>query len=213
MTIAEWQLVVTAIVGAFVAWQAWETRKAAEAAHLSAGAAKLTADAVMLTERAYVDMSHDQPGFVTMEGATGVSVAIKNHGKTPATVTAVNLTFLQHGWPLPPTPEYNENLTVRTRTVVMPGERFTHERRHALIGSGQSALPESVATPGLQGVHAWLIGYVDYRDRFGGRHRGGYGRRYRPNPGNNLVFIDEDDYNYDRPREKSQGNDWNDPDE
>lgn len=47
--------------------------------------------------------------------------------------------------------------------------------------------------------HLWLIGYVDYRDRFGKRHRGGYGRHYNRHTG----YLDFDEttgaLNYDRP--------------
>jgi hypothetical protein len=168
-------------------------------------------ESTKVIERAYVDMSHDPPGLTVVPGHA-INIIITNHGKTPAIVTAVNLTYRQHGEPLPKTPEYNDILTVRTRTVVMPGQRFTHERRHPLVGSGHATLPQTVATPGIQGIHAWLIGYVDYMDRFGGRHRGGYGRRYQPStPNNNLVFIDADGYNYDRDRNNGEGNDWDEP--
>lgn len=69
----------------------------------------------------------------------------------------------------------------------------------------------------------WLYGYVDYRDRFGTRHRGGYMRRYErfdrtaapdalghlPERYNNLVFDPTPGFNYDRERERGEGNDWN----
>ena len=63
----------------------------------------------------------------------------------------------------------------------------------------------------------YVFGYVDYRDLFGVRHRGGYARRYEPlvdkaepnNPNrNNLVFADEPRYDYDRERKRGEGNDW-----
>jgi hypothetical protein len=77
------------------------------------------------------------------------------------------------------------------------------------------------------------IRYVDYIDQFGKRHRSGYGRLYyhwaeikgpQPNdPGvpsrqaveqrymtrNNLVFMTQAGYNYDRERKEGEGNDWN----
>ncbi len=56
-----------------------------------------------------------------------------------------------------------------------------------------------------------LIGYVDYLDKFGGRHRGGYARKFAPEldgTDNNLIFVDQTGYNYDRSRKKGEGNDW-----
>ena len=61
-----------------------------------------------------------------------------------------------------------------------------------------------------------LIGYVDYIDKFGVRHRGGYAREFdhvrhvlsKPEKRNNLVFLNKRGYNYDRPRKRGEGNDW-----
>ena len=45
----------------------------------------------------------------------------------------------------------------------------------------------------------WLVGEIDYRDRFQKIHRGGYGRAYAPN-GPGLVFNPSTArLNYDRP--------------
>jgi hypothetical protein len=51
---------------------------------------------------------------------------------------------------------------------------------------------------------------VDYIDAFGERHRGGYARIYDPQPGvpNNLGFVAQDGYNYDRLRDEGEGRDW-----
>jgi hypothetical protein len=47
----------------------------------------------------------------------------------------------------------------------------------------------------------WLIGYIDYADKFDRTHRGGFARRYIPTPlpgtVNNLVFELTPGYNYD----------------
>ena len=45
----------------------------------------------------------------------------------------------------------------------------------------------------------YLIGYVDYTDKFGVQHRGGYARRYSPDAPD-LVFVTQEGYNYDRQR-------------
>ena len=56
------------------------------------------------------------------------------------------------------------------------------------------------------------VAYVDYIDKFGIRHRSGYGRTYNPAPvgfgGHNLIFITQHGYNYDRERKEGEGNDW-----
>ena len=61
----------------------------------------------------------------------------------------------------------------------------------------------------------WIYGYVDYIDKFQERHRGGYARVYEPGRGagppeqrNNLIFVSQRNYNYDRRRKKGEGNDW-----
>jgi hypothetical protein len=38
----------------------------------------------------------------------------------------------------------------------------------------------------------WLVGYIDYRDRFGGEHRNEYGRHYLPSP-----HVTEGDLRFD----------------
>lgn len=49
----------------------------------------------------------------------------------------------------------------------------------------------------------YLIGYVDV---FGNSYRGGYARLYDPSidEGNNLTFVTEPGYNYDRPYRRRQ---------
>ena len=61
----------------------------------------------------------------------------------------------------------------------------------------------------------YVVGYVDYIDVFGGHQRGGYARVYDPaldtgpeDARNNLAFVTDRAYNYDRPREEGEGDDW-----
>jgi hypothetical protein len=58
----------------------------------------------------------------------------------------------------------------------------------------------------------YVVGYIDV---FGGHHRGGYARVYDPaletgpvGKRNNLAFVTDRAYNYDRPRRKGEGDDW-----
>jgi len=43
----------------------------------------------------------------------------------------------------------------------------------------------------------YLIGYVDYSDKFGNKHRGGYARQYIYRT-SDLQFVAQEGYNYDR---------------
>jgi hypothetical protein len=59
----------------------------------------------------------------------------------------------------------------------------------------------------------YFVGYVDYIDAT--RHRGGYARVYDLRRDaepiehrNNLVFVNDSAYNYDRRRRPGEGRDW-----
>jgi hypothetical protein len=152
-------------------------------------------DHTQIVERAYVDISHDPPGL-QMGNDIRFSVAVKNHGRTPTDVTPpVMFLALEEGDELPDTPPYGAPTSAATSAFLMPNEAFHQwELRPqfpatdvAMINTGQR--------------HLWLIGYVDYVDKFGHRHRSGYARKYIPTPlpgtQNNLVFITKPGYNYD----------------
>jgi hypothetical protein len=170
--------------------------------------AMLSANKVV--ERAYVDLSHQSPpGLKFDPSQTGpdwtpsVNLNIKNHGKTPADISGVFLRLVVHDGPLPPQPPYDEAREKELRAVLMPNETVSvHWPCKPVPGS----LFQSIQND--QKV-VWVIGYVDYRDRFGARHRSGYARRYdRVSKGNNLIFEVKPDYNYDRLRTCGEGSDW-----
>jgi len=188
-------------------------------------------------ERAYVTMSHLPPGawFGPVVGAAtsqpmqhrniGVAVQIENCGNTPARITAIAIhPFI--GDSLPEEPQYDG----------------TTGDAAFLVKSGTFQVQAITTRPPFQidrildgEVTLWMIGYVDYIDSFGGRHRSGYARVYdrirdglavsaeRENgafaqhafdanafhTGNNLTFVTQRRYNYDRLRLKGEGNDWN----
>lgn len=69
------------ITAAVIFWQSWETRKSAEAAKIAADAALLNAQAVINSERAWID------GEIIHREQVGIhcyALNISNHGKTPA---------------------------------------------------------------------------------------------------------------------------------
>ena len=159
-------------------------------------------------ERAYVKMSHTPPGVKFGEsGHFDITVEIKNHGQTPATITDVLLTgySLKSGERLPIKPPYDR-----------PKD---HEPSHAFLVSDDRFFSvmglsgeESEINQVFKGERQFLIlGYVDYIDQFNQRYRAGYARRFQDFPENNLVFVTEPGYNYDRVRRRGEGNDWNKP--
>ena len=154
-------------------------------------------------ERAYVKMSHPPPGLMFNSSGCDVRITIKNDGVTPARITNafVNLKIFNadERLPTPPLYEVPEREPVRAFLVKEDIINFT-ETFSITLEEFQAAPPNSILC---------VFGYVDYVDVFNVRHRGGYGRRYLPNAtSNNLGFVSQAGYNYDRVRAPGEGNDW-----
>lgn len=156
-----------------------------------------------IIERAYVDISHCPPGLEFNNPMRRyVQITLKNHGKTPATVIAYNITFWNGRGPLPIKPEYDERLTTPIEAFINPDESIFDDV-NPLRKGGSLQIGE--------GSTLLLFGYVDYIDQFGDRHRSGYGRTYIPardlrenypsddrfNNRSNLDFVTQPGYNYD----------------
>lgn len=190
--------------------QAWKLHQTVKATKESADAALKTAKNMEVAERAYVKMSHTEPGMLIHENETvrmcDVTVKVENCGKTPATVTDVrlNAALLEWGAPLPETPNYGQEYP-HGAPFLVPGDFFFWGPRTFPLGH------LDFPNPGAGSVRLCLFGYVDYADAFGCRHRAGYAREYRAVKGSNLFFITEPGYNYDRPRKPGEGNDWDGP--
>ncbi len=147
----------------------------------------------VVVERAYVGLSHRSPGlrpFDPTAPVAEVNIRVKNHGNTPADVRAVSL-GVWVGASLPDVPPYAPSTAITA--FVTAHDAFVLHR----------SLPFSVAEYNqivAGAARLYLLGYVDYIDRFGQRHRHGYARVWdRSNVTNNLVFVTEVGYNYDRP--------------
>jgi hypothetical protein len=143
-------------------------------------------------ERAYVDISHHPPGLTFQpDGRPIAHFGVRNYGRTPADILNVSVTLRTGTGPLPQTPPYGLDNEV-TQAFVMPDESIN------VSGNFQPIAEETMAALHNGTLTAWLLGYVDYGDRFGRRHRGGYARRYVPAlANNNLVFEITPGYNYD----------------
>jgi hypothetical protein len=187
--------------------------------HDLANQARLAAQHTRTVERAYVKLSHAPPG-ITPGNSTGLfwlKLGVKNYGTTPAKVTDIFIkpVVLPHEQPLPGTPDYTPDQHQSSRAFLVAQDEFFVARYYQIPAEQMAAVRDLTH-------ELYLIGYVDYIDQFGQRHRGGYARVYRPrldDPGqyrtdadyqnrNNLIFVTQDGYNYDRPRTRREGNDW-----
>jgi len=96
----------------------------------------------------------------------------------------MSLTLLISSTPLPAKPPYAPGGPVAAFLVA--GDEFF---QNLTITASEFAQIQA-------GALAYVLGYVDYRDQFGQRHRSGYARRFDArSPENNLVFATEAGYN------------------
>lgn len=152
----------------------------------------------VVSERAYVTISHRSPGLVIDRGRNEITIEVKNSGRTPAHVSDVFLCWLalpkgqkppsKPQYPPPPRPVEPTTAFLVANDLFLVWRTFDDICGDHLdkIASGDETL--------------WIYGYVDYTDASGQRHRGGYGRQYAPGrTENNLIFMTRSGYNYDRP--------------
>lgn len=166
-----------------------------------------------VSERAYIQMSHRRGiEFIGGEKIT-VKMQVRNWGKTPGRVTDQRLGPILKATKnakLTGPPDYSAlKETTAPEAFLIPtglynwsvGFEFSEVGAAEAIKDGEATL--------------FLIGYVDYKDEFGGRYRAGYARKYATNPEdsgdpNNLSFVPSKGFNYDRMRKPGEGNDWDD---
>jgi hypothetical protein len=161
--------------------------------------------------RAYVKLSHTSPGVSLdiVRQSVAASFQVRNAGRTPAYVTDVIVTpvVLPNDQRLPDSPRYTDIEGYPwARAFLVTGDHIVvalpfELREAAAVAKGELTL--------------YFVGYVDYIDAFNTRHRGGYARVYdlRRDAGpiehrNNLVFVNDSAYNYDRRRRLGEGRDW-----
>ncbi|MCH9054139.1 MAG: hypothetical protein IIA72_24380 [Proteobacteria bacterium] len=161
-----------------------------------------------VSERAYVKMSHKSGGrygeglFIDRASNTAkVVIEVKNFGRTPANVIGLCLCWdvLPKGQPLPAKPNYRppKDTHIPTTAFLVAGDFFYAWRKFEKIPD------EHLDKIEARDMTAFVYGYVDYIDIFGQCHRGGYARQYDPDrTGNNLIFMAQSGYDYDRPIKK-----------
>ena len=211
--------VVTAIATIAIAWFTLSLRDVSrEQGKISRTAVDLSRN----TERAYVKMSHRAPGlewgFWVKCDDCSVRIQVKNHGSTPADVTdvVVKCLVLRKSHKLPGTPNYRQRgARPALKAFLVKDDEFTYSTRFQLTTRKVAAVKKG-------NLILFIYGYADYIDRFGDRHRGGYARQYQPGLDilldrmtaeerqkvNNLLFVTQRGYNYDRSRLPGEGNDW-----
>jgi len=201
---------ITALATIFIGWFTYALVRATKELTRIADQAEASSRTV---ERAYVTMVDIPPGVHVSVNRFTITVKIQNFGRTPAEISdaPINSFVIDAGDRLPAQPPYGQP-TVDSEAVhafLVSDHHFTT----TTIGSDDDqTMTGQVAEAihkGTKILH--FVGYVDYIDKFGVRHRTGYGRRYNhaaPVGQLNLIFITQHGYNYDRERKKGEGNDW-----
>lgn len=187
-------------------WQAGEkqigvSQKAADAAKLAADANNAQARFFKSAERAYVKISHRDPGIRMEEDSDCCEIIfeVRNWGRTPGEVTDVVIGYklLEFGKKLDvPYPFSNAERESFPNAFLVANEAFfisKHIKKSQFLNVDKQL---------------WVFGYVDYIDAFGDRWRGGYARKFVDQKGNNLVYNTESRENFDHKRKKPDGQDW-----
>jgi hypothetical protein len=152
-------------------------------------------------ERAYIKMS-EKSTLVPIDVSRGrekergheMEMEVKNWGNTPALVTHRLLTW---GWVpkeegLPPVPDYGKGKRVPVEAFLVKEDFYIFRGRLDIHPNDMSKCG------GARQTHIfYIVGYVDYIDKFGTCHRAGYARRYDPEM-RTFNFVTQAGYNYDR---------------
>src|ERR1700733_15109223 len=157
-----------------------------------------------VSERAYVKISPFEPGVKwdgPEAGGFTTTLRVKNFGETPAIVTDV----ISNAFASPKDmifdeapPTVRHDFPQETKAFLVKGDEF-FQHPHTEIDDAERAEVEA------GGKFLIVYGYVYYIDKFGVRHRGGFGRRYLPSATtNNLIFPDTGPFNYDRVRKPGE---------
>lgn len=217
-TVPDWALVIVGIATAIAALltlrvikcQIEISEKAADAAKDAAIASIKQADSIITSERAYVKISHHPPGLKQDSDSSQYSIhlRVKNFGQTPATITKIFIRdeIVAANKRLPEVPNYttsNRCTNKESCIFLVREDEFSFFHTIPILENELQEIRRRVQT-------FYVYGYVDYIDQFGIRHRAGYGRQLIMfGNGNNLDYILRPGYNYDRPRDKDEGSDWN----
>jgi len=166
----------------------------------------------VVTERAYFQMSH-RGGVEFPQGEqVTIKMQIKNWGRTPGTVTDQRLgpmLVMEKNGKLDGSVDYTGlNKSASPYTFLVPNAHYNWDIGFEFKDVG---LVQAIKDGN---VTLFMVGYVDYRDQFGGRWRAGYARKYTPiadqPAANNLSYVTTKSFNDDRARLPGEGVDWAD---
>jgi hypothetical protein len=160
MTTDHWQLIVLTLTAFVVAWQAWETRQAAEANANSARAAKeslvLTKLALRITERAYLEI--DDWALLDQEGRKKISFRMINSGRTPGHDARIVLNWSVNS--LPDNPNYREGRTI-------PGTYIVAKTPYSITTNFPTLEPQQQDAFNAGSLRVLFYGSITYKDQFG----------------------------------------------
>lgn len=160
----QWILVfVAAITAGFICWQAWETRRSAQASAEAAGAALLNAQAVIRSERPWLVVTF----LPDKEKLGSFRFSCRNKGKTPAKVISMSakLDIVASLDKLVIPPDYSSAVQMPDLRLIVPDKSFR-------IGPGVNPelflLNHLDKRPSVNDRRAFLVYYgnVIYRDTF-----------------------------------------------
>ena len=148
--------------------------------------------------------------MVALPSGFSCDLKITNHGETPAQITdiVIHYKILDGLQLLPDVPDYGSAKKYRfSHAFLVRGESISYNFSEYI--SDDTIIDLQVGNKILS-----IYGYVDYIDAFNRSHRGGFGQNYyyfNDNRNhytddvayihrNNLTFLMQADYNFDRPR-------------
>jgi hypothetical protein len=154
MTI-DWMLLVVVTLTAVVAWQAWETRKAAQAARISAD----TAASALLMSRPFLELEEGSLGRLqTLEVV--IDFKLRNYGQTAARLESIERhAHITNG-------EESQGLDAY-RVMIPPGASTPVTIRLGTPTEEQEIHRAHRDTP----ISITLRGVITYTDQFGETHR------------------------------------------
>src|SRR5262249_8502167 len=122
----------------------------------------------------YVTMSHYPPGLDFSEpDYVWITVKIHNYGRTPADVLGGTISlFLSEEHDRPPASVE----PARSYSGVPPVMLVTGD--HVDFRTLLSLSSDELQSVRAGDNHLWVVGHVDYLDRFKGKHRAGYARHF-----------------------------------
>lgn len=216
-----WVLAVVAFFGALVAYRTLRNiERQTESIRDTATAAIKQTESILISDRAYIKMSHYPPGLVRFNDTRmyEVRIRVKNFGQTPATIKTIVIKdeIRDNTNPLPDVPDYtSKRPNPITDVFLVTNDEFTIYYAPTILG------PEMKSIERREKI-LFIYGYVDYVDKFEIRHRAGYARLYDPGIDyrgpdvsdeafrnrSNLAYVAQPGYNYDRLRKQGEGKDW-----